>query len=791
MMKRRIVAAVMALAVGFAVAEEEQRQVQVAMPPLEETYPRFVINTGDCSRLEQVFSKGLKGEPITVAVIGGSITAGSQASDVRHQWGSLLTDWFRRTFPKSKVNYVNAGIGATGTGYGVFRASRDVLSKRPDVVGVEFAVNDKDVELSTETDEGLIRRLLLDESLPFVFQLSMVMATDKNSQARHLPVSRHYGLFHFSFKDALLPVFRSGRLTHRQIARDELHPEDVGHAYVAALLCRYLDGAYADFVKAGSRPRKAVARFPGKPLTGNQYDTAEVIAPSELKIVKNVGFTAGAHVRNTRERDALHADRPGAKLEFEVEAEACDLLYFKLHSGMGRSRVCVDGVEKTVLDGWFDQTWGGYTPTARLWRNSPGRHVVSVEVLSEKNPASDGHWFEIDAVLVSGCGKKDATPTNDVFHAWHDEPPDQTWTVTGQYPQIPGAQHVVVFKADEGYGGYNHCPSLAFEHGLFHAVWTNNRYDEDCPGQRILHAVSRDGIRWSRPLEAVPSLSPEAPWGWPGYILWPGGFVRYDGRTFIVGAVGEYTQWTDKDKTKFSPRYEKHVYDYPVCKMWGKVARELKPNAKYGKLFSLFTEQPDPDKLICQIPPRSEVEPGFELPRPEYDLVDAMRRAPDRRLCEPAVWKAPDGKWVCYFRDDCMSYRKWISVSSDGRIWSRPQITDVFDAPSLSTSLTLDDGRILFFGNHGGPGKWDKEHGWRGRDPLMVSVSRDGRTFSNTHTVFEGQYHERVKPNLIRSRGGSAQYPAVLLHEGKVYVIYSNGKENIELTVFPVSGLNK
>ena len=41
---------------------------------------RSVVTAGDTARLQQALAKGRRGEPVTVAVIGGSITAGAGAS---------------------------------------------------------------------------------------------------------------------------------------------------------------------------------------------------------------------------------------------------------------------------------------------------------------------------------------------------------------------------------------------------------------------------------------------------------------------------------------------------------------------------------------------------------------------------------------------------------------------------------------------------------------------------------------------------------------------------------------
>jgi len=375
------------------------------------------------------------------------------------------------------------------------------------------------------------------------------------------------------------------------------------------------------------------------------------------------------------------------------------------------------------------------------------------------------------------------------LHIWLDEPPDQTWEVVGQYPSIPGARHARVFTCDEASGGYNHHAKIARLGGRFYAAWSNSRYDEDGPGQRVLMATSEDGLKWSAPRELIPSLSPESPWGRPGYFMQAGEFFEWNGRLFGVGEVTEIVKWTDRDKTVFADFYDKRKHGWPVYEGFGRVIREIHADGSLGKVAAndIFSRKAKVEKLIRPVPPIAETYPGLCLPVTPWNVSDAARQIPERRMCEPTVWKNPAGDWTCLFRDDSGSNRKWMCFSKDGRTWTKPEMTDMFDAPSQDCQVTLPDGRILLFGNHRGKGIVDKQKRWRDRDPLMVSVSDDGRTFSRTHAVIEGYHEQRVKGP--RARGGSAQYPRAVLVGNNVHVIYSNGKEDIETTVFDVRAI--
>lgn len=70
-----------------------------------------------------------------IAFLGGSIT---QAPGYRVQFEK----WFKRSYPEVPLSTINAGIGGTGSDLGVARVDEKVLSENPDLVFVEFAVND-------------------------------------------------------------------------------------------------------------------------------------------------------------------------------------------------------------------------------------------------------------------------------------------------------------------------------------------------------------------------------------------------------------------------------------------------------------------------------------------------------------------------------------------------------------------------------------------------------------------------------------------------------------------------
>lgn len=90
----------------------------------------------------------MSSEPLSVVFLGGSLTAG----DIDYE-GTPLTDWNMKwpntvlrflsgLFPGRKIEAHNAGLGGTGSEYGSIRFSKDVARFKPDLVFIEFSVND-------------------------------------------------------------------------------------------------------------------------------------------------------------------------------------------------------------------------------------------------------------------------------------------------------------------------------------------------------------------------------------------------------------------------------------------------------------------------------------------------------------------------------------------------------------------------------------------------------------------------------------------------------------------------
>ncbi|MEI7634404.1 MAG: SGNH/GDSL hydrolase family protein [bacterium] len=362
---------------------------------------RSVAYPGDTARLDRVMEKALRGEPLTLGVVGGSITEGGVASSVDKRWANRVAAWWTATFPKSKLTFVNAGLGATGSNIGAHRVQRDLLCHKPDFVVIEFAVNDNCTSGAMETMEGLVRQILALPNQPAALMLCTMHQDGMNTQPFHDLIGRYYGLPIISYRDALWPEIQAGRIKWSDIAGDHVHPNDLGHQYLAEFVTGYLKQTLAHLFEAKNLP--AIKPLP-KPLISDIYARTAWWDGANLKPARNQGWQVSDPTPPPKTFGKCWvADKPGSTMELEVEGAALTMLYYSEKADLGMAEVRVDGGAPEKLDAWFPMSWGGYTAFRSIGHDlTPGRHQIQITLLKEKAPASKGHRFEIRAILAAG-----------------------------------------------------------------------------------------------------------------------------------------------------------------------------------------------------------------------------------------------------------------------------------------------------------------------------------------------------------------------------------------------------
>lgn len=324
------------------------------------------------TRLKNLMKRAANGESLVIGFLGGSITQGSLSSTPKTCYAYLVYEWWKKSFPNAAFSFVNGGIGGTTSHYGGARAWKDVLCYRPDIVTVDFSVNDDANEFFEETYEGTLRRLLAAPSAPAVVVLNNVFYdTGKNAQDYHNRIADHYGIPHVSIKDTVYPDVESGKIVRADITPDNLHPNDKGHRLVADEICKLLDSIKAEMeeetiagenIEGKSTKTEASVSLPA-PLTENAYEHSRLI-----QIQDNEAILDGFLVDPIEKKGMLDIFKNGwtaahtnDKISFEIECSCLAVQYRKsVQQPVPKAKAVIDGDEAhaVILDGNFTEDWG-------------------------------------------------------------------------------------------------------------------------------------------------------------------------------------------------------------------------------------------------------------------------------------------------------------------------------------------------------------------------------------------------------------------------------------------------
>lgn len=356
--------------------------------------------------LPNVFAKLRANKPVTIVYFGGSITAGAGASNGDlTSYRARVGQWFQTTFPNSKITNVNAAIGGTGSDLGAFRTGRDVLTHKPDLVFVEYAVNDGGTppDMIDRSMEGIVRQIRRANpatDICFVYTFVVGWLGDfkaermVRSMQRDEVVATHYGI---PAVNVALPAARKlidGSITSEQFSKDGVHPTDAGYQI-------YTD-ALVGFLQAQKQRAAPAQRFHlPNPLRTDSLEYAKMLDPDSMLPV-----AAGWKVENkTNNRDfpkLLVSDTPGSEATLWFAGPILAMFYV-LGPDTGAFDYRIDDGAWQKLDP-FDVFAKGYARSHyRLLADNlkNERHNVTFRIRADHNSDSKGNVTRIGFLLTN------------------------------------------------------------------------------------------------------------------------------------------------------------------------------------------------------------------------------------------------------------------------------------------------------------------------------------------------------------------------------------------------------
>jgi hypothetical protein len=367
--------------------------------PAQNAYP--LRNAAEChprEGLPNFLAKIDAGKSLKVAYLGGSITAAPG-------WRVKSRQWLQEQYPTAKFEEIHAAIGGTGSDLGVFRLGRDVLKHQPDLLFVEFAVNDggAPVERIHKAMEGIIRQTWKADAMTdicYVYTLTGKMLGDLQSGkmpraasamealADHYDIpSIHFGVEVARLEEAGQLIFKAPKpkdFSARPMifSSDGVHPHvQTGHQLYVEAIAR----SWPKMANASGKPRPHRLK---KPMRTDNWEQAKMV-PIKPEMLRGEWKKLPAdHPLSKRFRrnmpELYQAVKPGATLSFRFSGTTAGVFDILGPDG-GQLRYQVNeskGATRNRIDGYC--TYHRMSKLNVANEINPGVHLVEITLTPER-----------------------------------------------------------------------------------------------------------------------------------------------------------------------------------------------------------------------------------------------------------------------------------------------------------------------------------------------------------------------------------------------------------------------
>ena len=366
-------------------------------PSAEEIYAEMVelslMYEGNYARIQKVIEKLRAGDEVSLAILGGSVTegagAGSNDKGYAYQFADALAEAYAKN-GKDQIKYVNAGLSGTPSSLGLMRYQQDVLDplgEAPDILIIEFAVNDWQEATNGRAYESLVYEALTAKEDAAVICLCSVAKTAWNTQDSYLTIAKHYQIPLVSLKKAVFTPKNETRVPATKYFMDDYHPKFYGHELMKNCLMNLFEKAdAAEAAQPAEIPAEAVK---GRDFTGlTQVDSKHLVkgmktgsfGDTDEKVVTEYFTKSAAFPNNLYHK----AGSKNTALSMKVKCKKILVNYKTANDkDFGKADFYVDGKLVASADGYSSGGWNNCNVLLVLDDAEAATHTLEVKMAED------------------------------------------------------------------------------------------------------------------------------------------------------------------------------------------------------------------------------------------------------------------------------------------------------------------------------------------------------------------------------------------------------------------------
>lgn len=300
------------------------------------------------------FARKLATGAVTVGYLGGSLTM------MKEGWRPMFHAWLNKTHPRAQSHrQLHVGRGGVGSASGAFFVDQEICGYDPNLVFVEYAINDSDdfltpPALRLEFVEGIVRSIKMRHpacDICFVYMHHVLRGAEISRAVEDFErVAEHYGIPSIHAGRCFTDLVADGEWSFRgetaapALLRDECHPLPPGNELLARLMAR----SVAEMLRsAPTAARELPQSLASRPVVGGR------VIPVVPEMIRGPFELGQGRVGNIEQEMRWFSLPEGSRLEVAGSFAVTGLyLVVGPRAGILRLRQGERAVERCVFDRW-------------------------------------------------------------------------------------------------------------------------------------------------------------------------------------------------------------------------------------------------------------------------------------------------------------------------------------------------------------------------------------------------------------------------------------------------------